>query len=1217
MNFSSNKFRWFLLSMLSLLLSWMTYSVFYNTAIQNEQQQFQDEFTALEKKQTTYLKSLRKSVENGTIERFWSNESFQTEDFYINVFKDDAFVFWNSIDFQTRRSNLTLESHTLVHTWNGYFLTDYFKAGDFKVLLCTKIKNDYFYQNEDLVNQLNPFFSTPNEVTINQTKSNDSFAINGRSGEPLFYISIQNEKSIAGYKQFLIFSLFLLGVVSLLISVTIHVKQFASGKFWLIALYPLVLLGIRYFSIRFSWINYFSDFELFDPNLYANSELIPNLGSLIISLVVVFIIVWWLLYHVHFLKLKSRINAVVLIVLYIGLLIYSLLISDIFASLIINSSISLEIDEVFSLTLYSFISLGIITTLFFSYYLLARQFINQLVHSIFPLNQLAAFWFISSVVFVFIELVFIQNNILNIVWPILLNALLFYFLAQEYNLNRIKYQIIILVTISMYGALILFENTESNEHQKRELYANQLITDQNPTMELEYASTLKKLKQDPSFKSLVQEAKEYSAPLFSMQLENCCFNDFWERYEIDYFFFNEDGSPLIDYMSNQTQKKEDLDHIIDAHSDASSISKGLYFVKDYHDQLSYIGRQTITLQDSSQLDFYVLFKSKKIPEQIGFPRLLMNEKSYALQDLEEYSIARYSKGELLMRFGNFNYPTQFNSFFTDFHEKSGFTTINGMSHLVYHQEDGQSVVISLPDKSFIAKLSTFSYLFIFFGIFSLLVLLFFNWSSIFPLKSLQLSLKVQIVLVSIVVGSFLIFLWIAIQNTTRQYAINTENKIKEKVYSVNSELEQKLGKRDTIDKEVVGDYMNYLLNQYSATFVTDINFYGLGGNLLATSQPKLYTKGVSVSQMDDRAFYFMNYKQKSDFMHHETIGNLSFLSAYVPFNNHEGKLLGYLNLQHFSKQNTFEKQVNSFIVTIINIAVLLLVITVVVAIFVSGWITTPLRLIKDSFQNVEFGKENKPIDYHGDDEIGALVKDYNNKLAELELKAIQLARTERETAWREMAKQVAHEIKNPLTPMKLSVQHFQRSFDPNSPNAKEKMDRIVGSLIEQIDALTKIANEFSNFAKMPKANEEKLDLAPVLKNVVDLYSSPDVEIKLSNNFDRTVSVFVDRDLIIRVFNNLIKNAIQAVEEDQKTIIHIDCEVSKNHYVLSFKDNGKGIPEETRKKIFTPNFTTKTTGSGLGLAMVKQIITNHNGEIWFETEIGKGTIFYVKLPVFEE
>ena len=152
---------------------------------------------------------------------------------------------------------------------------------------------------------------------------------------------------------------------------------------------------------------------------------------------------------------------------------------------------------------------------------------------------------------------------------------------------------------------------------------------------------------------------------------------------------------------------------------------------------------------------------------------------------------------------------------------------------------------------------------------------------------------------------------------------------------------------------------------------------------------------------------------------------------------------------------------------------------------------------------------------------------------------------------------------------------------------------------------------------MPKANEEKLDLAPVLKNVVDLYSSPDVEIKLSNNFDRTVSVFVDRDLIIRVFNNLIKNAIQAVEEDQKTIIHIDCEVSKNHYVLSFKDNGKGIPEETRKKIFTPNFTTKTTGSGLGLAMVKQIITNHNGEIWFETEIGKGTIFYVKLPVFEE
>ena len=197
--------------------------------------------------------------------------------------------------------------------------------------------------------------------------------------------------------------------------------------------------------------------------------------------------------------------------------------------------------------------------------------------------------------------------------------------------------------------------------------------------------------------------------------------------------------------------------------------------------------------------------------------------------------------------------------------------------------------------------------------------------------------------------------------------------------------------------------------------------------------------------------------------------------------------------------------------------------------------------------------------------------------------------------------------------MKLSVQHFQRAFDVNDPNAKEKIQRIVNSLVEQIDALSKIANEFSNFAKMPKANEERLNLVPMLNNIVDLYSSKDVHIALVLNDNEELNVFADKDLILRVFNNLIKNAIQAGIENDETHITISVTQEDQNYIIAVKDNGTGISDEIKEKMFSPNFTTKTTGSGLGLAMVKQIITNHNGQIWFESEEGEGTVFYILIP----
>ncbi len=1209
----SNKTKWLLLALISIILSWTTYSVFYNTDIESEQERFQKDFTQVEKQQSLFKESLHKVVKSNTIDHLWTLKDLQESEFSTHILRNDSLVYWNTNQINIEADFAKFSNHFVGKFSNGYYLVDQFKIHDLQVFISSKIKNEFFYENNALKNDLTSAFNTANEVSIQWEKNENNTPIISDNGKTLFYLTVHEEKSLGTYKQLLIFGLYAFGFLSLFIAITKIIIEYAHRHKWLIVIYPILLLLMRYLSIQYGWIKLFSEFELYDPILYANNSLIPNLGSLILSLIIGAILIWWVLHFLHVLKENTKKGVFVLIISYLSLLAFSAFISYIFESLIINSSISLKIDEVFSLSLYSVIALIVISCLFLAYYLLIRQISIKLVRSSIPLNRLAILWFISGVVFVFIEIFYIQKNIFNSLWPVLLNALFFYLATKNTRLNALKYHIAIVIVIGFYGAVILFENNDSNEHQKRELFANQLITDQDPNMELEYATTIEKLIEDPNFYHLVEETDLFTAPNLSTQIENCCFGEFWERYELSFFFFQPDGTPLMDYISNQSKTKEDIEHLIAVHSSASSIADELYFVKDYYDQLSYIGRQEIVRSDSTKLNFYILFKSKKIPEQIGFPRLLMNEKSYALQDLEDYSIARYSNDKLVMRFGNYNFPTSISYFQRQFNKQAGFITIEGMSHLIYQQDDGQAVVISKPEKRFIEQLSTFSYLVLFFGIFALIVLLIFNWKSIFPLKSLQLSLKVQVVLIGMVVGSFIIFAYVAIQNVTRQYGVYTNDNLKEKIYSVEIEIDQKIGDKIELKPEIHGDYMNYILKKFANVFVTDINFYALNGDLFATSQPKLYDKGVSTAQMNNRAFYAMNFNQRSEFIHLEQIGELSFLSAYLPYTNHEGNLLGYINLQHFSKQNAFENQMNDFIVAVINIAVLLLVITVVVAIFISGWITAPLRLIQQSFRKVELGKENKPIAYEGDDEIGALVKDYNNKLIELELKAMQLAKSERETAWREMAKQVAHEIKNPLTPMKLSVQHFQRSFDVNDPNAKEKMQRIANSLIEQIDALTKIANEFSNFAKMPKANEERLNLLPLLYNIVDLYSSNKVLIDLVVDKDKEWLIFADKNLIIRVFNNLVKNAIQATPEKSLTKITITCHAEEKHFLISVHDQGVGIPADIQKKMFSPNFTTKTTGSGLGLAMVKQIINNHNGEIWFESEKGSGTTFYIRLP----
>ena len=446
-----------------------------------------------------------------------------------------------------------------------------------------------------------------------------------------------------------------------------------------------------------------------------------------------------------------------------------------------------------------------------------------------------------------------------------------------------------------------------------------------------------------------------------------------------------------------------------------------------------------------------------------------------------------------------------------------------------------------------------------------------------------------------------------------QYNQKNFDAISEKIMSVKVEVEQKLGEYQSIEK-TNKDYAQLMLEKFSKVFFTDINLFDPNGKLVASSQNEIFKEGLVGERMNPLAMYQMLFNAQSQFVQIEEIEGMQFLSAYVPFYNNEGVLMAYLNLPYFARSTDLKNEISNFIVALLNIYVLLIVLALVIGLILTNKITEPLRLIQEKMANIQLGESNELINYTGKDEIGKLVKEYNRMIIELTESAKRLAESEREDAWREMAKQVAHEIKNPLTPMKLSIQHLQmRWLFFDEKERQERFDNFAKNLIQQIDTLSAIAGEFSSFAQLRETEFEKINLSEIIKSAVDVYNwTNGVEVIFDNQED--VIINGDKDQMLRVFNNLIKNAIQSIPSDKSGIVRVFTISDQSVLKVIVEDNGEGISKANYRNIFVPNFTTKSSGTGLGLAMVQKIIENMGGQIYFETEEKSGTKFIIELEI---
>lgn len=479
----------------------------------------------------------------------------------------------------------------------------------------------------------------------------------------------------------------------------------------------------------------------------------------------------------------------------------------------------------------------------------------------------------------------------------------------------------------------------------------------------------------------------------------------------------------------------------------------------------------------------------------------------------------------------------------------------------------------------------------------------------------KLGARIYLSMLALLGGSFFfigIFTFYNFKNQNKEYH---NNRLLRKESATLASIEYFLESEKSHGHTASGIYELFQHKIYELADIhnLDIIIYNLKGTLLLCSNAKLLDKEVIPQNIDKSVLERLlnkkeRVKESADFEGRE------YLNSYQYIFDLNGAPLAIVSIPYFQLDETYKRDLRTYLVALSPIYIILFLGASIMAFLLSRQITEPIRRLSQTMRKAAVMKRYMPLRWNSSDEIGQLVHQYNFMVKELEKSAEILAKTQKESAWKEMAKQVAHEIKNPLTPMKLNVQMFERRMRQDDPEFNQKVKRFCDSMIEQVDTLAHIASAFSDFARMPVVEKKKIDLSKIVENAASFFDPSYIKI---DKLDENCFVLADQDQLIRVLNNLLNNALEAIPNDRETQILVSLEKKHTHILLTIKDNGVGIPKHLWGRIFEPNFTTKNSGMGLGLAMVKRIIDDLNGTIHFDSEHNIGTTFYISLALLNQ
>ena len=473
------------------------------------------------------------------------------------------------------------------------------------------------------------------------------------------------------------------------------------------------------------------------------------------------------------------------------------------------------------------------------------------------------------------------------------------------------------------------------------------------------------------------------------------------------------------------------------------------------------------------------------------------------------------------------------------------------------------------------------------------------------IRNMRLSTRIMYIILTPVLAVFIYIFFMSIGYVHRNFEQHQRHDLQMRSEYIQSYL-RSLYYWDVALTESQAQGLSIDLHDLGYDMNQDIHVYSLSGEILASSSPALFSSGILSRRMAPEAIF----SEEHTAVCYEQLASHPYLVSYIPFHNGSFVTIGYIAVPYFMSEQTRNAEVDALLARLLPPYIIVLILALFFAFLAARSMTAPISMLTDKMRHFTIGAKNNHIDYPYHDELGALVERYNVLVDRVEESAEQLAKAEREGAWRTMARQIAHEINNPLTPMKLSVQKLQRLRGTEQFDAY--FEKATAMLVSEIDNLAHIAQSFSTFAKQPDVVTTEVDIAEKLSHVITLQRANDEQIPVRYvGADSGVTVLADQEQVSQVFVNIIRNAIQALEgqADADIIVVLNAAYSENEVQISISDNGPGIADDIREKIFRPNFTTKSNGNGLGLAISKHIVEGSGGRIEFETST-KGTTFFV-------
>ncbi len=1151
----------------------------------------------------------------------------------INDMGSPILAYWNNNIYTIPSEDLLQkDGYYFVTRQNGEqeFIKKTIKIDGKRVLFVgvIPIRWNYFIDNQYLHKDFDGFpkLSEQYEMSIDT----NALPIVNSQQETLFKISQKEEHIYAGYDVFTIF-LRVLFVFALVMFLNRSATDIANAHGIRIAMILLILVvsTIRIITYFCPFPFDFTRLSLFDPSVYASNALHSSLGQLLVNASLLF----WLVGFWKFNTLNckpSNLYAKYTFIKYLNivlLVVLAFVMTKIISTLILDSKISFDVSHFFSLTLFSVVSFMVLALLGITFYHLSHVILRPVLTTGTPLQ----FQLLTAVVSGLLYISFTISSATNLNFLILLWVSVYLII-----INRRKQDLSISIQKSSFflfwimifalsiTLLISWQNQALSLAQQKKL-AERVVLQNDANGENVLSIALSSINEKALENNYARLQEETANKKIKDSILNENFTGYLNRFETSIYTFNQFYQPL--FNEDTTFSYPSLTSIIFVKSKQTDVPN-LYTWESNPNQVSYIYSITIGAQDNPKGYLFLIAKPKKYKSEALYPVLFsQGDDDASFSGQNNFAQALYLNGKLLSKSNEYDFPLRIKSTKMLPHDFEQATDGN-TQELWYNAGKGKMVVIAQNESRFIELVTLFAYLF-----FTFLVLIaslhIANYllsanstkSSLRNILGVDMQSQIHATVIFISVFSFVVIGAATISYFINRFDETSQQRLSASIEAITHEIAGKLqlieSQKQLEDSMLMKDvvFANKLernITEVSETHNVDINFYSLSGSLIASTQPNIYSKQLLNSKINPTAFYHLQYDGRSHYLQKENIGNLQYLSMYMPVMDGAGEVYAYINIPYLNSQLELNQEISSFIATIINLNAFIFLIAGAISFLITQRVVVSFSIIANKMKEVSIGKKNEAIVWKKKDEIGGLVAEYNKMVQKLEESANALAQSEREGAWREMAKQVAHEIKNPLTPMKLSIQYLQRTIDNDLPNAKELTQNVAKTLITQIDELTKIAGDFSQFANIDNLVMERVDISDKLDSIVQLYRQSE-SVNIHYLLHPPVYVLGDKVQISRLFTNLIKNAMEAVEGHIATI-NITQIVLDNHVTITITDDGKGIEPAMAAHIFQPNFTTKTSGTGLGLAISKGIVEKLKGSITFETEVGKGTTFMIRLPI---